>query len=80
LAYTRAMIQAALEGKLSSVEFESDPIFGLAIPTSCPGAPAEILNPRNTWANPVEYDEAAKNLNARFVENSANIEQAIGEA
>ena len=51
LKYTRAMITAALEGKLNDVEFETDPIFGVAIPTECPGVPAEVLNPRNTWAD-----------------------------
>ena len=51
LSYTRAMITAALEGKLDGVETVTDPIFGVAIPKEVPGVPGEVLIPRNTWAN-----------------------------
>ncbi len=69
LAYTRAMITAALEGKLNNMEFEQHPVFGMMIPTSCPGVPSEILNPRNTWADKVAYDVAAKKLAQQFIDN-----------
>ena len=69
LKYTRAMITAALEGKLDNVEFENHPVFGVAIPKECPGVPAEILNPRNTWADKKAYDEKAKYLAGLFVKN-----------
>ena len=46
-----------------------DPIFGLAIPTSCPGVPSEVLNPRNTWADPVAYDAQAMKLANMFRAN-----------
>ncbi|MDX2048185.1 MAG: phosphoenolpyruvate carboxykinase (ATP) [Chitinophagaceae bacterium] len=69
LKYTRAMITAALEGKLDAAEFENFPIFGLAIPKSCPEVPAEILNPKNTWADKAAYDEKAKHLAALFIKN-----------
>jgi len=69
LSYTRAMITAALEGKLENVSFETDPVFGLAIPVSCEGVPAEILNPGNTWADKNAYDSTARNLASQFIAN-----------
>ena len=69
LKFTRAMITAALEGKLNNVEFETDPIFGVAIPKECPGVPPEVLNPINTWANKSTFTEKAKYLAGLFVKN-----------
>lgn len=69
LPYTRAMITAALEGKLNNVEFEAHPIFGMQIPKECPNVPTEVLNPRNTWSNPEEYDKKAKELAGLFIKN-----------
>ncbi len=69
LAYTRAMVTAILNGSLADVEYETDEIFGLSIPTTCPEVPAEVLNPRNTWEDKAAYDETAKKLAALFVEN-----------
>jgi phosphoenolpyruvate carboxykinase (ATP) len=69
LKYTRAMITAALEGKLNNVEFETHPVFGMAIPKECPGVPTEVLNPVNTWADKKAYDEKAKYLAGLFVKN-----------
>jgi len=71
LGYTRAMIRAALDGKLDSVEYEEDPIFGLMIPKSCPDVPAEILNPKNTWSDKEAYDRTAISLAESFVKNIA---------
>lgn len=69
LSYTRAMISAALEGKLGAVEYVEQPIFGLHMPTSCPNVPDAILNPRNTWEDKEAYDNKAQNLANSFVEN-----------
>lgn len=69
LSYTRAMITAALTGKLNNVKFDTLPVFELAIPTECPEVPTEILNPRSTWADKAAYDETANNLAAQFVKN-----------
>jgi phosphoenolpyruvate carboxykinase (ATP) len=69
LKFTRAMITAALEGKLNSVPFKADPIFGVAIPEECPHVPTEVLTPRNTWADKNAYDEKAKYLAGLFVKN-----------
>ena len=69
LSYTRAMITAALEGKLDSTKFETLPVFELSYPTSCPDVPDEILNPKQTWENSSAYDDTAAKLAAKFVEN-----------
>jgi phosphoenolpyruvate carboxykinase (ATP) len=69
IAYTRAMIAAALNGSLAGIRTERDPIFGLHIPESCPGVPAEVLNPRNTWKDKGAYDAKAKDLAEKFRKN-----------
>jgi phosphoenolpyruvate carboxykinase (ATP) len=69
LSYTRAMITAALEGKLDNVEYESHPVFGMMAPKECPGVPSEILNQRNTWADKNAYDEKAKYIAEHFIKN-----------
>lgn len=69
LKYTREMITAALEGKLDNVFYETDPVFGMAIPMTCPNVPSEVLNPRNTWSDKNAYDEKAKYLAGLFVNN-----------
>jgi phosphoenolpyruvate carboxykinase (ATP) len=69
IAYTRAMINAALAGKLDNVEYREDPIFGLHVPTAVPGVPAEVLEPRGTWSSADEYDEKATHLAQLFHEN-----------
>lgn len=69
LSFTRAMITAALEGKLDKVETAIDPIFGVAVPKEVPGVPSDILSPRNTWADKNAYDEKAKFLAGLFLKN-----------
>ena len=69
IAYTRAMVTAALNGSLAQVPTQADPVFGLNIPTSCPGVPGEVLLPRNTWTDKDAYDQAARNLAQRFRTN-----------
>lgn len=66
LAYTRAMIRAALTGALADVPFVQHPVFGLAIPTRCPGVPVEVLDPRRTWADESAYDATAQHLHGLF--------------
>jgi len=79
LTYTRAMITAALEGKLDSVDFVKHPVFGLDMPVSCEGVPSEILNPRNTWENKESYDEKANHLATLFNENFKKFEDGSNE-
>jgi phosphoenolpyruvate carboxykinase (ATP) len=69
LAYTRAMITAALNGELDNVEYETHPIFGLQMPKSCPNVPSAVLNPRETWADKDAYDGKANDLAEEFIRN-----------
>ena len=69
LSFTRAMITAALNGKLDNVVFDKLPIFDLSFPTSCDGVPTELLNPRNTWGDKNAYDTTANSLASKFVAN-----------
>ncbi|HEY8506684.1 MAG TPA: phosphoenolpyruvate carboxykinase (ATP), partial [Gemmataceae bacterium] len=69
LAHTRALLKAALEGTLDRVSFRTDPVFGLAVPESCPGVPPEILRPRDTWPDPSAYDAKASKLAGMIREN-----------
>lgn len=79
LAYTRAMITAALKGDFNNTAFEADPVFGLCIPVGCPNVPAKILNPRNTWADVREYDKKANELALAFVNNFKQFEADASE-
>jgi len=72
IGHTRALLNAALRGDLDEVETEVHPVFGLAMPTSCPDVPAEILNPRNTWEDKEAYDVAAEKLAGMFRKNFAD--------
>ncbi|GAC1581706.1 MAG: phosphoenolpyruvate carboxykinase (ATP) [Candidatus Elarobacter sp.] len=74
IAYTRAMVNAAIEGKLASATFESEPFFGLSIPTAVPDVPSEVLNPRNAWADKNAYDAQARKLATLFAENFRRFE------
>jgi phosphoenolpyruvate carboxykinase (ATP) len=69
LKYTRAMITAALDGDLNNSEFETHPVFGMAVPKECPNVPPEILDPRNTWTDKAAYDDKAHFLAGLFVKN-----------
>ena len=69
IAHTRALLNAALNGDLDTVETTRLPILGLRVPVSCPGVPDNVLNPRNTWPDPAAYDEAAVRLRDLFREN-----------
>ena len=68
LPLTRALVNAILDGSLADAPTTPDPVFGLHVPTSCPGVPAELLDVRSTWADASEYDRKARELAARFEE------------
>jgi phosphoenolpyruvate carboxykinase (ATP) len=63
---TRALVDAALSGKLENVEFEEDPLFHVAIPKECPGVDSKLLFPKNTWADKAAYDDRAQKLASEF--------------
>ncbi len=69
IAHTRAMIHAALSGKLAGVPAQPDPVFRVHVPRSCDGVPPELLQPRDTWPDKAAYDRAALELASRFEEN-----------
>lgn len=71
LHYTRAMVQAAIQGDLTNQMFTPHPYFGVLIPETCPGVPTEILDTRNTWKNKDAYDKQAKILADLFIQNFA---------
>jgi phosphoenolpyruvate carboxykinase (ATP) len=69
LTHTRAMIRAALEGKMDHVNYREHDVFGIAIPSACPSVPTEILDPRNTWHDKDAYDRKAAFLANAFMQN-----------
>ncbi len=79
IGYTRALIHAALNGSLLTLPTRPDPIFGIAVPVACPGVPAEILNPRANWPDPVAYDAQAEKLAKMFIENFHTFESYVPE-
>ena len=74
IAHTRAMVNAALDGSLKDITFEREPFFGLAIPTSVPNVPSDVLNPRNAWPDKADYDASAKKLAGLFFANFKKFE------
>jgi phosphoenolpyruvate carboxykinase (ATP) len=77
IAYTRAMVRAALAGALDAVAYEVDPVFNLAVPASCPDVPADVLRPRTTWADPADYDRQAAKLARMFAENFTSFDGEV---
>ena len=69
LRYTRAMVTAALNGTLDKAAYRHDDRFNLDIPQSCPNVPAQVMNPRDTWADKAAYDATAKKLAGMFQKN-----------
>jgi phosphoenolpyruvate carboxykinase (ATP) len=69
LPNTRSLITEALSGNLDKVNYETHPVFGVAMPTSCPNVPSDILNPRNTWKDKAAYDAKANELALAFNKN-----------
>jgi phosphoenolpyruvate carboxykinase (ATP) len=69
IAFTRAMVRAALSGALDDVPTTPDPIFGVGLPAEVPGVPADVLQPRRTWKDAAAYDAQAKKLAHMFEEN-----------
>jgi phosphoenolpyruvate carboxykinase (ATP) len=66
---TRAIIDTILNGDIERSTFISIPYFDLAIPTALPGVDTNILDPKNTYTDPMEWDEKAKKLAGLFIEN-----------
>ena len=74
LKLTRAIISAIHSGELAAAATARDPVFGFDVPTACPNVPAEVLTPRNTWADKASFDATAKKLAGLFRDNFAKYE------
>lgn len=79
LSYTRAMITAALNDELETVEYKEHPVFGVSMPLTCPGVPSELLDPRNTWDDKGAYDQKANHLARLFNENFETYASGVNE-
>jgi phosphoenolpyruvate carboxykinase (ATP) len=77
LKHTRAMIRAALAGKLHSVATRREPVFGLQVPEHVPGVPDAVLDPRGTWKDPSAYDAQARKLTGLFRKNFEQFAEAV---
>ena len=74
LSWTRTFVDRILDGSLARAEYAAHPIFGLHIPTSVEGVPAEVLDPRNTWTDKDAYDAQARSLAEQFRQNDAKFQ------
>ena len=79
IAYTRAMVRAALDGRLAEVSVTADPNFGVLVPHACPDVPTEVLQPRTTWSDKTAYDTTARELRGRFEKNFKQFEQYVDD-
>jgi phosphoenolpyruvate carboxykinase (ATP) len=68
---TRTMLRAALGGRLDTVEFRVDELFGLSVPLQVQGVDDDLLDPRSTWRDPQRYDAKARELAELFAANFA---------
>lgn len=69
IKHTRALLHAALNGKLKSVKYKKDPVFGFEVPLTCPDVPDDVLIPSSSWGDKQEYEKRYKDLAMRFAEN-----------
>ena len=75
---TRALLEAALDGRLEGVSMAVDPVFGLRVPRACADVEPDLLDPRSTWADGRAYDEVARGLAGRFEDNFARFAPYVG--
>jgi phosphoenolpyruvate carboxykinase (ATP) len=76
IGYTRAMVNAAVEGRLAGVATRTEPFFGLQVPLAVPDVPVEVLDPRAAWSDATAYDAQAKKLAGLFEQNFKQYEAA----
>jgi phosphoenolpyruvate carboxykinase (ATP) len=79
IRHTRALLDAALTGKLKTVAYRSDPVFGFDVPVEFEGVPAQILDPASSWPSREAYDRKYRALAARFIENFKLIKDGCPE-
>jgi phosphoenolpyruvate carboxykinase (ATP) len=69
IKHTRALLNAALTGKLDNVDYRRDPVFGFDVPTSCPEVPTDVLDPASSWKDKAEHEAKYKQLAQKFIDN-----------
>ncbi len=74
---TRALLDAALSGRLKDQAMRVDPLFGFQVPTALEGVDPKILNPRETWTDKAAYDAQARALVDMFAKNFAKFEPHV---
>jgi phosphoenolpyruvate carboxykinase (ATP) len=79
IQHTRALLNAALEGKLLDVEYRADPLFGFMVPKYCDGVPEKVLNPAETWGDKQAYKDKYLQLAALFIENFKKFQEGCPE-
>jgi phosphoenolpyruvate carboxykinase (ATP) len=75
IAYTRAMLNAALSGQLLDVDYSKDPVFGYEVPKTCPGVPDHVLNPASSWPSKDLYMQRYREMASRFIDNFRKFEK-----
>ena len=79
IRFSRAIVAAALSGKLGTVPCRTDRLFGFAVPESIPGLEGVPCDQRTSWSKPQAYDEQAKKLAALFTSNFARYSGKIAD-
>lgn len=79
IQHTRAMVRAALDGRLAEVDGFIHPDFGMLVPRRCPDVPEEVLDPKNTWSDKAAYDRVARDLTQRFEKNFKQFEGYVDD-
>ncbi|PWH19463.1 MAG: phosphoenolpyruvate carboxykinase (ATP) [Anaerolineae bacterium] len=77
IEYTRRILNAVLDGELTSVAYRKDAIFGFEVPLHCPGVPESILDPSNAWVSQEAYYKRYKSLASRFIDNFKKFEDRL---
>jgi phosphoenolpyruvate carboxykinase (ATP) len=76
IVHSRAILTAVLDGKLDQVHYQEDPWFGFEIPIHCPGVPAQILNPAESWSDSKAYEKSIQGLVSQFKNNMKKYEKS----
>jgi phosphoenolpyruvate carboxykinase (ATP) len=74
IRYTRALLNAAINGELMDVEYFTDPVFCFQVPVTCPEVPDGVLNPASSWSSQEAYMKRYRSLASRFIDNFKKFE------
>ena len=79
IKHTRAVLSAALNDHIDEELVRKDPFFGFLVPLKIDGIPDQLLNPRDTWNDPEEYDRTAARLKEKFRTNFRQFDDLVSE-